>query len=85
MEGWRAYVDGRRVETQFANHAFLGVHVPQGKHHVRLVYLPRAFVTGRWVTVGTIVFLLLLLVVRRSRRVSESQSLRGETRAIRTL
>jgi hypothetical protein len=64
-KGWRAYIDGRRVETQFANHAFLGIHVPQGKHHVRLVYLPRGFVVGRWVTLGTVMGLLVLFVRRR--------------------
>ncbi len=53
--GWRAYVDGRRVKTQFANHAFLGVHVAEGKHRVRLVYLPRSFVVGRWITMAALV------------------------------
>jgi hypothetical protein len=80
-KGWRAYVDGRRVETQFANHAFLGIHVPQGKHHVRIVYLPRAFVTGRWVTAATIAMLLLLVIVKWSRRGSKAQRLKGETLA----
>jgi hypothetical protein len=66
-KGWRAYLDGRRIETQFANHAFLGIHVPQGNHRVRLVYLPRAFVVGRAVTLGTIGVLLVLVVNRRLR------------------
>ena len=44
--GWRAYVDGRRVDTHFANHAFLGVRVPRGRHRVRLVFLPASFVIG---------------------------------------
>jgi hypothetical protein len=44
--GWRAYVDGRRVETRFANHAFLGVPVPKGTHRLRLLFLPTSFVIG---------------------------------------
>jgi hypothetical protein len=44
--GWRAYVDGRRTGTRFANHAFLGVPVPKGRHRVRLVFLPAGFVAG---------------------------------------
>jgi len=56
--GWRAYIDGARVETRFANHAFLGVHVPAGHHRVRLVYLPDSFARGR-----NISGLALLLVV----------------------
>jgi hypothetical protein len=71
-KGWRAYVDGRRVETQFANHAFLGVYVPQGKHHVRLIYLPRAFVVGRWVTFFTLVIVVARIVAKsQSRKVSK--------------
>ncbi|MDP9192451.1 MAG: YfhO family protein [Acidobacteriota bacterium] len=71
-KGWRAYVDGRRVETQFTNHAFLGVYVPQGKHHVRLVYLPQAFVVGRWVTLLTMVLVIARIVAKsQSRKVSK--------------
>ena len=52
--GWRAYVDGKRVETHYANHAFVGVFVPKGKHHLRLVYVPEAFTRGRNVTFVTL-------------------------------
>ncbi|HEX6640914.1 MAG TPA: YfhO family protein, partial [Thermoanaerobaculia bacterium] len=62
-KGWRAYVDDRRVATQFANHAFLGVYVPAGTHRVRLVYLPRSFVIGRWITFLTIALLVLLVLL----------------------
>ncbi|HYH07754.1 MAG TPA: YfhO family protein [Thermoanaerobaculia bacterium] len=46
-KGWRAYVDGKRVTTRFANHAFIGVFVPRGKHRVQLDYLPESFTLGR--------------------------------------
>ena len=74
-KGWRAYVDGRRIETQFANHAFLGIHVPQGKHRVRLTYLPRGFVVGRGVTLATIGMLSVFGVTRRLRG-SQAQRLK---------
>jgi len=69
--GWRAYVDGRRVKIHPANLAFLSVYVPQGKHHLRLVYLPDAFVRGRAISVAT---LLILLVVIPARRLSKKFS-----------
>ena len=50
-KGWRAYVDGRRVALQRANVAFLSVHVPAGKHEVRLVYWPESFVLGRAISI----------------------------------
>jgi hypothetical protein len=65
--GWRAYVDGQRVRPHFANHAFLGVHVPAGTHQVRLAYLPESFTRGRAISLAA---LLALLGVRwRSHRV----------------
>jgi hypothetical protein len=59
-KGWRAYLDGRRVKTQFANRAFLGVHVPRGKHRVELRYWPESFVRGAAITGVTAISLLLL-------------------------
>ena len=64
--GWRAYVDDRRVPTHFANHAFLAVHVPRGRHHVRLVFLPTSFVIGRAITFATLILIGAWWVRERS-------------------
>lgn len=64
-KGWRAYVDGKRVQTQFANHAFLGVYVPKGKHDVRVVFQPESFTRGRNITLATVVGLVAWFVWRR--------------------
>lgn len=57
-KGWRAYVDGKRIALQRANVAFLGVHVPAGKHEVRLVYWPESFVLGRAISFATLLALI---------------------------
>ncbi|HEX6101201.1 MAG TPA: YfhO family protein [Thermoanaerobaculia bacterium] len=76
-KGWRAYVDGKRVAMQRANVAFLSVHVPAGKHEVRLVYLPESFVVGRGISFGTLIALVVFATWRASRRrVIESSSRR---------
>jgi Bacterial membrane protein YfhO/Predicted membrane protein (DUF2079) len=67
-KGWRAYIDGRRIQPHFANHAFLGVHVPRGRHTVRLVYLPESFTRGRNITLATIAVLAVSGFVARRRR-----------------
>lgn len=72
-KGWRAYLDGRRVETQFANHAFLGVFVPKGTHDIRLVYLPESFVWGRAISLVTLA-LMILVACRRLFSTSSSPS-----------
>ncbi|MEO8034117.1 MAG: YfhO family protein, partial [Acidobacteriota bacterium] len=65
--GWRVYVDGHRLSTHFANHAFLGVFVPKGKHSVRFNYLPASFTRGRAITFATIFLLGVAELVRRKR------------------
>ena len=63
-KGWRAYVDGKPVRTHIANHAFLGVHVKQGRHRVRLVYLPESFTRGRIVSLVALVVIVGYAVSR---------------------
>ena len=58
-KGWRAYVDGRRVAMQNANASFLSVHVPAGRHAVRVVYWPESFVIGRAISFATIAALVI--------------------------
>lgn len=67
-KGWRAYVDGKRVEMKFANHAFLGLFVARGKHHIRLTYLPDAFTRGRAISFLTLAALVLIPLSRRAIR-----------------
>lgn len=55
--GWRATLDGRPIDTAIANHAFLGIHVPQGRHRVRLEYWPRSFMWGAGITIATLALL----------------------------
>jgi len=66
-KGWRAYVDGKRVALQRANVAFLGIHVPKGRHTVRLVYWPESFVIGRGITLVTLLGIGVFAVVRARR------------------
>jgi hypothetical protein len=73
-KGWRAYIDGRRVQHYFADVAFLAIPVPAGRHGVRLTYLPHGFVVGRFVSFATLATLLAAAVTtwlsrRRAREV----------------
>ena len=67
-KGWRAYLDGRRVQMQRGNVAFLAVFVPRGRHDLRLVYWPQSFVIGRVTTAAALAGLMVFAVVRRRRR-----------------
>jgi uncharacterized membrane protein YfhO len=65
--GWRAYIDGKRVETQIANHSFVSVHVPQGRHRVCLKYWPRSWVMGRAITIATLLAIVAFGLFRAKR------------------
>jgi hypothetical protein len=65
-KGWRAYLDGRRVEMQRANNAFLSIYVPRGNHVVRLRYWPDSFVRGRAISAAAVLGMVAFAIFRRS-------------------
>ncbi|HSE21920.1 MAG TPA: YfhO family protein [Pyrinomonadaceae bacterium] len=76
--GWRAYVDGNKVEVLRVNYNLRGVLVPAGKHDVKFVYFPKSVLLGFLVT-GVVAVLLALWLgnvdgrVRASRHVKFSR------------
>jgi hypothetical protein len=67
-DGWRIYIDDRRVEHFYANAAFIGVYVPSGGHRIRLTFLPTRFVQGRAISLSTLALLLGSVLAWRIRR-----------------
>jgi uncharacterized membrane protein YfhO len=45
-KGWNIYVDGKLVETESINEAFLTFHVPDGEHDIYMEYHVRGLVPG---------------------------------------
>jgi len=64
-KGWKARLDGERVEPLTYNHAFLGFRVPPGRHRIELRYLPDGFRAGMIVSLLTLAGSVFLL--RRTR------------------
>jgi hypothetical protein len=67
-DGWRVYIDDRRVQHYYANVAFIGVYVPAGGHRIRLTYLPESFVRGRAISLSTLLLILGGGIAARVRR-----------------
>jgi len=63
--GWRAGVDGQPVPVERVNGDFLGVVIPVGPHTVRLQFRPVHLAVGRYLSLGGLVFGLLLLWISR--------------------
>lgn len=63
-EGWKAYVDGKQVETTAVlNGALLAFDCPTGTHDIRLVYRPMAVTVG--LTVSILGLALFVFIVNK--------------------
>ena len=62
--GWEATVDDAPAPLATGAGAFLAVEVPPGRHRVALRYVPRAFLNGLWISLGGLVVVLGLVVLR---------------------
>lgn len=58
LDGWRAFIDGKRVETFPVNVIHTGARVPEGSHVVRFAYFPTSFRAGLMVSGGGLILLL---------------------------
>ncbi len=69
--GWRAYVDGRLVETLRVDYNLRGVILPPGEHTVEFVYRPKSVLIGAVISLLTLIGLVIwwrgLLPTVRSR------------------
>jgi uncharacterized membrane protein YfhO len=57
--GWRAFVDGRAVESLRVNYALRGLVLLAGEHRVDFVYRPMSVVIGFLISLLTLFALLL--------------------------
>lgn len=57
--GWRAVAGGIDLPLAFANHAFLGVRVPEDAQVIELLYRPRSFTLGLGISAASLVLLAL--------------------------
>lgn len=63
---WRASVDGRQVPIHAVNHAFQGVHVPEGRHVVSFRYMNPLVPAGGAVSLTMLAGLAAAFLARRS-------------------
>jgi len=61
--GWIAKIDSKRAELYRANWAFQALFIPEGKHIVTISYLPKLFIIGLWISLISIISVLIIAVV----------------------
>jgi hypothetical protein len=63
--GWRAVEGRRELHVRHADQSFIAFYLPQGEHDVTLVYRPRSFVIGSWISAATLAALAAALFARK--------------------
>ena len=58
---WKGFVDGAEVTVMRANSAFRGVVVPAGEHTVEFKYISSSQRTGRFLTLGGLLFVVAVV------------------------
>ena len=63
-KGWTARVDGAIVDTEMAVDTFLAIPLTEGTHKIELTYTPDGLMPGLWITLGSILFLICITMLR---------------------
>lgn len=63
--GWKAYIDGNKTKVYKANHDFMGIVVPKGKHVVEFRYAPESFYISKYMVLilSSVTLLGLILTI----------------------
>ena len=70
--GFRAYVDGKKVDLIKANSMYMGIELKKGKHEIVLTYCTPYIVPGLILTAtGLLLFLLIAVSYRKSKKSGE--------------
>lgn len=62
---WQAYIDGQKTDVLRTNFLTRGVIVPEGKHKVEFKFESAYFNFGRWVTIISLLIIVLIVVIDR--------------------
>ena len=65
--GWKAYVDGEKVELYLANSGFMALELEKGDHIVELKYLPPKMEIGAMMTIVGLISLVCIIVYNRKK------------------
>jgi len=65
-KGWTASEHRQPVPIRFANHALIAFHLAAGDHDVDLLYRPRSFSIGAWISGITLALFLAYIAIPSS-------------------
>jgi len=67
IPGWRVYVDGKETRLLQADDIFIGVSLEQGRHALKIEFVPETFALGLSITLASYSALFLMLLPTKTR------------------
>lgn len=68
--GWKAYVDGKKVDILRANCVMRGIPIEAGEHEIVMIYVPTSFYVGIGISVSTLTVLIVSYILYKRRKKS---------------
>ena len=72
-EGWKVYIDGKKVNYKSIADTFMGIEVPKGKHKVTMKFYPRGILLG---TIISLLSIIGIVILQRKEVYSDKKSKR---------
>jgi len=60
--GWDAYIDGQKADYAKVNYVLRGMYLPAGNHNIEFKFEPKAYSTGRTITIWCNILIYLLVI-----------------------
>ena len=60
--GWKAFVDGNETEIIKTDYLLRSIVIPKGKHKVEIRFEPKTYYTGKTISLGANILVVLLLI-----------------------
>ena len=64
IEGWKAYVDGQKVEITPVGNAMLAFNISAGRHIIEIKYTPEGFTAGLIISIAGVLIFIAMVVLR---------------------
>lgn len=71
-KGWRAYIDGEKVEVLDIDEGLLAIDVSKGEHEIELTYIPLGLIDGCTILLATSSLILIVYVINKRKRLKNN-------------
>lgn len=63
--GWKAYIDGKRIDIKLVNNVVQGIEVPQGNHQIEFRFTSPSMILGGIISLCTWIIIIFILILER--------------------